>query len=332
MAHSSGIGGIPHAGVAALLLLMVAGLPAARAQFLGGAPQRRVNSLPSADTSADTVQMLLHASKPSLLLGPGDALSVQVFEIERYDYKTRVASDGTISLPLIDTVALAGKTTEQAEAAIVARLEALGMVKNPHVHVTPTDQPSEFFTVAGEVNKPGTFPAYGSRTLLAAIAQGGGLRPEASRNITLLRAGAATGYVLNLGQYPATSAVGAIPVYSGDTVLVGTAGVIYVVGAVKLSGVYKLKTSTPTTVEEAVTEAGGAGYEADWNQTQIVRVVDGKRVQIPLDLKKIMHGTAEDPVLQADDILFIPSSTMRAALKGGGANLAVSLASAALLR
>lgn len=305
---------------------------AVQAQYLGGSPQGPVNSLAGVTTNAETVQALLHAPKPSLVLHPGDSLSVQVFEIEHYDYKTRVASDGTISLPLIDAVALAGKTTEQAEAAIVERLETLGMVRNPHVHVTASDQPSEFFTVAGEVNKPGTFPAYGARTLLAAIAQGGGLKPEASRNVTLLRAGAAQGYVLNLGSDPSTSPVGAIPVYSGDTVLVGSVGVIYVVGAVKLSGVYKLKTSTPTTVEQAIAEAGGAGYEAARSETRIVRVVDGKRVQIAVNLRKTMHGKAEDPVLQADDILFIPTNEMRAALKGGGANLAVGLATAAIIR
>ncbi len=308
------------------------GVGASRAQYLGGSPQRPLSSVPAANTNAETVQALLHAHKPVLVLGTGDSLSVQVFEIERFDYKTRIASDGTISLPLIDSVLLVGKTVEQAEAAIVERLETLGMVKNPHVHVTAADQPSEFFTVAGEVNKPGTFPAYGSRTLLAAIAQGGGLHPEASRNITLLRAGEPHGYVLDLGNDPSTSAVGAIPIYSGDTIIVGSVGVVYVVGAVRLGGVYKLKTSSPTTVEEAVTEAGGPGFEADWNLTQIVRMVDGKRIQIHIDLKKIMHGQVEDPVLQADDIVFVPSNALRAAIKGGGANVAVGLATAAILR
>lgn len=304
----------------------------ARAQYLGGSPQRTLNTRPAVTTDAETVQQLLHAPKPELRLGIGDTLSVQVFEVERYDYKTRIASDGTISLPLVDRISLVGKTSDEAEVAIQNKLEALGMIKNPHVHVTAIDQPSEVFTVAGEVNKPGSFPGYGTHTLLGAISQAGGLKTESSRNVTLLRPGAAHGYLLNLGEDPSSSSVAMIPIYPGDTIAVGAVGVVYVVGAVRLGGVYKLKTSSPTTVEQAVTMAGGPGFEADWNSTEIVREVDGKRVEIPIDLKRIMRGSAEDPVLQADDIVFVPSSNLKAALKGGGANLAVSLATAGLLR
>ena len=306
-------------------------LPAG-AQYLGGAPQRQLTSRPVIDPDSSAVQMLLHAPKPPVLLGPGDSVSVQVFEVDHYDYKTRISSDGTVSLPLVDTVSLQGKTPEEADAAISARLETLGMVMHPHVHVTVAEQPTEVFSVSGEVNKPGTFPGYGSRTLLGAISLAGGLKAEASRNVTLLRPGAAHGYVLNLGADPSTSLTGTVPIYPGDTIVVGDVGVVYVVGAVKNAGVYKLKTSSATTVEQAVSMAGGAGFEAEWKSTQIVRVVDGKRVQIPMNLKRIMNGTAEDPVLQADDIVFIPSNAMRAALKANGAGLAVSLASATLLR
>lgn len=323
-------GGLSAAFAAALTVSLLA--PASQAQYLGGSPQKELIRRPAAPNDAAVVQTLLHATTPPLVLTAGDSLTVQVFEIERFEYKTRVASDGTISLPLVDTVLLAGKTADQAEVAIATQLETLGMVKHPHVHISVTDQPAEVFTVAGEVNKPGIFPAYGAHTLLTAISEAGGFTTASSRNVTLLRPGAGRGYILNLGEDPTTSPVASIPVFPGDTVAVGVVGVVYVVGAVKLSGVYKMKTSTPTTVEQAVTMAGGANFEAKWKDTEIVRMVDGRRVEIPIDLKRIMQGSAEDPVLEADDIVYVPSDAFKAAIKGGGANAAVSLATAGLLR
>jgi polysaccharide export outer membrane protein len=111
---------------------------------------------------------------------------------------------------------------------------------------------------------------------------------------------------------------------------VGAVGVVYVVGAVKLTGVYKLKTETPTTAVDAVTMAGGAGFEAISDKAEIVRTIDGKRTEVPFDYRAALKHLGPDPVLMADDIVFIPTDTMRAALKGGGLGIAVALASAFL--
>ncbi len=109
-------------------------------------------------------------------------------------------------------------------------------------------------------------------------------------------------------------------------------GVVYVVGAVKLTGVYKLKTETPTTAAEAVAMAGGAGFEGITDKAEIVRTMDGKRTEISFNYYDAVHHAGPDPVLVADDIVFIPTDKMRAALKGGGLGIAVALASAFLYR
>ena len=315
-----------------VLAAALALLPSAHAQFLGAAPETHIAPVPGVQASPETVQTLLTQQRPPFLIGPGDALQVQLYEVERYDYKTRTDSKGSISLPLVDEVNLLNLTTEQAETLIAHRLEDLGMVKNPHLHVTITEQPSQTFTVAGDVEKPGLYASFAPHTLLAAVSQAGGFKETASRSLTLLRPGAPQGYILNLGPDPANSPAANIPVFRGDVVVVGSVGVLYVVGAVKLAGVFKLKTTSATTVLEAVSMAGGAGFEAQTASAEIVRNKDGQRIELPINLKRIAQGADPDPILQADDIVLIPSSALKAAIKGGGANVAVSLATAAILR
>ena len=236
---------------------------------------------------------------------------------------------GAISLPLTDSVSVVGKGTQAIAAQIRERLETLGMVHDPHIYVGILEQPSQVVTVAGDVEKPDTFLAPSVRTLLGAVSKAGGLKPTASNTVTLIRPGVAE-YSIQLSP-GATTQAGSIPVYAGDTIVVSKLGVIYVVGAVKLSGSFPLKSTGPTTAAQAVALAGNTGYEADLKGSRIVRrTPNGGTIEIPVDLRRLNEGSEHDPVLRANDILFIPSNAMKAALKGGGAGIAVTLASAAI--
>lgn len=322
---------------AASLSMVLAGLtPRLPGQYLGAAPVHERAPRPALSPDAAEVTDLLGAQRPALTLLPGDEIAISIFEIEKYDYKVRVNTDGTVGMPLLKSIAVRGLTAEGAETSIAQRLESDGMVNDPHVHVTVLERPSQIVTVAGEVEKPGNYSAFGTPTILSVLSQAEGLKELASRTITLVRPDPAGGveqaYTLNLGANPASSRVGSIPVFPGDTVAVGSVGVIYVVGAVKTSGVYKLKTSSPTTAVEAVTLAGGAGFEGVADKAEIVRTIDGKRTEILFNYHDALKHAGPDPVLLADDIVFIPTDKMRAALKGGGLGIAVALASAFLYR
>lgn len=323
---------IPCAAVVVFAALTPAGL----AQYQGAAPVHEPMPRSGLPIDAAAVTALLEAPRPALTLRSGDEISISIFEIEKYDYKTRVNTDGTVGMPLLKSIEVRGLTAEGAEAAIAQRLQADGMVNEPHVHVTVLQRPSEVVTVAGEVAKPGTYSAFGAPTVLSVLSEAEGMKELASRTVTLIRpdpAGAGErAYTLNLGSDPARSRVGSIPVFAGDTVAVGTVGVVYVVGAVKTSGVYKLKTASPTTALEAVTLAGGAGFEGVTDKAEIVRTIDGRRTEIPFNFQEALKHAGPDPVLIADDIVFIPTDKMRAALKGGGLGIAVALASAFLYR
>jgi polysaccharide biosynthesis/export protein len=313
----------------AILLLLVA--PAVYAQ--SSAEAAKVESVGTTSPAApETVRELLSVSPPQLVIANGDSIRVEVFEIEKYNYTPRVDAEGQIAIPLVDSVKVAGLTATEAEKLVADRLEERGMVKNPHVHVTLVDQPSQTITISGEVYKPGVFPAYGAKTLIGGISLAGGLKDTASRNVTLLRPTTGQTYVINLGDDPKTALAANIPLFKGDTVIVGVAGFVYVVGAVKNSGVYRLKSSSSTTLRQAIAMAGGTGYEARLNKTVIIRNDDGRQTEIPFPINKNVSKPLDDITLESNDIVYVPTNTTKAAVKGGGVSIAAILASAALYR
>jgi polysaccharide export outer membrane protein len=103
-------------------------------------------------------------------IGPGDHLAIKVFgepELSGEDYF--VDSKGFVQFPLLGEVIVAGQTPREFALNLQRRLSAR-YVRDASVTVTVLDRPQSTFTVEGEVNVPGVYPATASSTLLAAMA------------------------------------------------------------------------------------------------------------------------------------------------------------------
>ena len=72
---------------------------------------------------------------------------------------------------------------------------------------------------------------------------------------------------------------------------------------------------------------GGAGYEGKYDDLRIIRTVGLERRVTRVDISRIIQGKAPDPILQADDIIFLPSSTVKAAIKNGGVSTLLGIIS-----
>lgn len=107
-------------------------------------------------------------------IGPRDLLEVKVFEVEELSAKVRVNRRGSITLPLIGPVPVAGRTITQVEDLIEDYL-AKEYLQDPHVAVFIEEFASQKVTVEGYVKKPGVFAMEGQTTLLQAIALAGGV-------------------------------------------------------------------------------------------------------------------------------------------------------------
>ena len=124
-----------------------------------------------------------------------------------------------------------------------------------------------------------------------------------------------------------------IPVLGGDVISVPRAGIIYVVGAVNHPGGFVIQNDRDRmTALKMLSLAGGTTGSARGNDAVILRknLETGKRDEVPLDLNKVMKLKTEDVTLQPSDILFVPDSTAKKAMRRTG-DVAVGLAAAVAL-
>lgn len=274
------------------------------------------------------LKQLMRAPQPPYTLQPGDDFEVLLYGVPRYDVKGRVAIDGKVVLPLLGQVTLRDLTIEEADAMIAGKLERSGMFVSPQVNMVLLDSPNETVSLTGEIAKPGTYPDHGRHALYQFIATACGFTKTACHMITLKRRSLNHYVQTPMGANPLQSKYAKMPIFTGDSIMVRTVGVIYVVGALKSQGAYPLKPDSPTTVIQAITMAGGVRYQAANGSTVVIRQVTDGQEQISLNLKRIFAGKQADVVLRPNDILFVPSSNMKAALKGGAAGVATGLAPA----
>jgi protein involved in polysaccharide export with SLBB domain len=119
-------------------------------------------------------------------LGADDEISVSVFnEPDLSLTKTRVAANGTISMPLIGQIVVKGLTLDEVELKIT-KLYLGDYLKKPDVSVSIVEYRQ--FYVNGEVNKPGGYSYREGMTIQRAVSLAGGFTERASRSkIKLMR-------------------------------------------------------------------------------------------------------------------------------------------------
>ena len=123
-------------------------------------------------------------------LGAGDKLRVTVFNEPTLSGEFAVSPDGSMSVPLVGALPVAGKKVEQVAALIQARLGD-GYLRDPKVSAEVTTYRP--FFILGEVKSPGQYPYASGMTLLNAVATAQGFTPRANRSVARIRqAGAAT--------------------------------------------------------------------------------------------------------------------------------------------
>jgi polysaccharide export outer membrane protein len=72
---------------------------------------------------------------------------------------------------------------------------------------------------------------------------------------------------------------------------------------------------------------GGAGFEGRFSDLRIVRSNGTGRTVVKVDIKKVLNGKEPDPVLQADDIVYLPSNAVKSLIKVGGIGVILGVVS-----
>jgi polysaccharide export outer membrane protein len=298
----------------------------AQAQFTG--PSLGSSAAVNLPMPPTTDPAILYPASRDIHLGHGDLITVHLFANPEYQPIARVSLDGSIQLPLIGLIHVEGLTLHEAQDLIAERLVAGGMYRNPQVSIQITESPNQIVTITGELHA--VVPVVGQKRLYDVLAAAGGLSTTASHTITINRPGIAEPIIVDLGNNPATSARANVPIFAQDTIVVARVGVIYLLGAFKTQGPIPLQQNSPLTLMQAAAIGGGPGFEGKSNDLRIIRTVGLERKVVTVDIKKIFNGKAPDPVLQTDDIVFLPTSAMKAAIKGGGLTTLLGIASTAI--
>lgn len=120
-------------------------------------------------------------------VGPLDVLEISVFRVPELSKTVQVADTGTINLPLIGEVPASGRTAQEIEQDVTARLGAEYLQK-PQVTVFIKEYNARRVTVDGSVRKPGVYPLRGRTTLLQVITMAEGLDyNRASSDVVVFR-------------------------------------------------------------------------------------------------------------------------------------------------
>ncbi len=147
---------------------------------------------PTFDLNAINLSGLSNESVSVEVIQPGDVLEVTMVtdysKLTTTSAPVRVAEDGTVVVPLVGRVPVAGMEVELAEQTINAQSIARGVFRNPCITVTMKQCRTRKVTVAGAVNKPGVHELpRGSTSLMAALIAADGLSKEASTEVEIRR-------------------------------------------------------------------------------------------------------------------------------------------------
>src|SRR2546426_4074565 len=269
-------------------------------------------TVPSKTTNGPGQETASAGKLQDLRIGIGDLLQITMFGTQDFNADLRVSASGDISLPPLGLVHVEGLSTSKAEELIERQLVEGGFYREPRVSVFEKEYATQGVSILGEVKNPGVYPLLADRPLLDLLSQAGGLTPNASKTVSITHAGQNTPSVVTLSPDPELAATSNPAVLTGDTIVVSTAGLVYVIGNVNKPGGYVM-TDNQLTVLQALALAGGNSPMAALDRAQIVRQVKGAREAVPVSVKKILDGRDKDLRLQPQDILFIPGSTGKTA-------------------
>ena len=309
-------------------------------------PQQRLETPQETNERIRQLSLALQVRQGDYVIGSGDLVHIDVFDVAELSRDARVSQSGYISLPLIPTkIRAQGLTAFQLEEKLAELLQVNGLVSHPQVTVAVREQRSQPITVVGAVRKPVVYQAVRQTTLLEVLSEAGGVADDAGSVVLVTRVvheessnelngnGSAesrkstsspqtTTLTIKLNDLLASGNTKFnIPLLPGDLVTVPRAGIVYVLGAVQKAGGFVLQNAyEEMTALRILALAGGFRGTAKPRQSVILRKNPdtGQREEVAVDLKKVLQRKTQDVRLYPDDIMFVPDSTGLKALRRTG--------------
>ena len=271
----------------------------------------------------------------SYVLDSGDQLYLEVFGVPDYTGEFDVLADGSVRLPLVGQVRVAGLTLEQAQLAVT---QAYGRyIRQPFVDLNLISTRAVQIAIAGEVNRPGAYAvdpdeAQNPMTVTKAIQMAGGITQLANihkvqvvRNQGVLGAAPQSTNVDLWALIQSGDLSQDVVLRDGDTVVIPTAQTltpgeatrvasanfspdsitVYLVGEVETPGAIELPLNVP--LNQALLAAGGFTNRAVEGDVELVRLNPNGTVtkeEIEIDFAQNV-GEVSNPILQNNDTIVV---------------------------
>jgi polysaccharide export outer membrane protein len=251
-------------------------------------------------------------ASPAYRVGAGDVLSITVFGHPDLSQSPAIQPSGTIVMPLLREVSVAGLTVVEVQRKLRNLLERDYLVE-PQVHVEVREYQSQYVIVLGEVNSPGRKPLRGATRLIDALVDAGGFKPTASAEVTITRTEGSFGdgqktlrIHLSGTQMTAQDEINlSLPLLNGDVITALGQRHVTVEGEVSRPGRYV--TDGELTLSGALSLAGGRTRFASDDVTIRRRNPETAEVTIlEVDVDEVRKGKQEDLVLQPQDVVTVP--------------------------
>lgn len=250
------------------------------------------------------------------IVGAGDLVEMSVFDTPELSGKLRVSNSGDVILPLVGSIHVAALTASEMQNLIRRRLIDGGFMNDPQVTVFIVEYATQGVSVLGEVRNPGVYPAFGNHRLVDYVSAAGGLTTLAGNHVTITRADhSGTTEQVKISSNAPSARADNPEIFPGDSIFVQKTGLIYVIGDVVRPGGFPMDHDDHLTILQALALAQGTTYSAKQSSSVIIRTTPQGRESMPIDIKKILASKAVDEPLQDNDILFVPNSAGKTALK-----------------
>lgn len=231
-------------------------------------------------------------------LGIDDKLYIQIISDSGIDDIFIIGRDGSISLPSIGLVTVAGLTLDQAREVISSKAKKTFL--DSKVYVSLTEIRDIQITVLGEVMVPGIYTLNGYSNILNALNSAGGLKQNGSlRKVTITRGK----NKINIDLYDLfifQDSLDYLSLRSGDIINVEpVSNSVFIHGGVNRPGIYEF--STGDNIQNILRLANGYTDLADTGFVQVQRFTNGD-----MGVKQVLSDKFEDFLLKPGDELFIP--------------------------
>ena len=246
---------------------------------------------------------------PDYRVQPGDALVVAVLGEAEFAGARLVGTQGTIYLPLIGTLEVAGKTLAEIRAAIVTSLREV--IREPYVTVALDEvNCKRRVYITGRVERLGSQMLPLGATIVDAVVAAGILEDTDLANVQLSRTDGKNIRFDLSGLRTGTAVTTATLMQWDDRVFIPRVeAFVTVVGRVQKPGSYLLPPGRKMRVLDLMNQVGGGMVEgAEFRTALLIR--EGQTGPDTIDLVKLLKqgDLAQNYELRANDVLVIPEA------------------------